>query len=390
MGRNIVLLLLLATANTACGAMGQYFYGFTERAERTATRTRPVRIADLPADAHVDRVEPNGALTPMKGRTDLVSYAVHETVEVPRSRVPMYLGTALDLVGVGGFGYWLANGDEDTRSIAAYGLVYAVSALIADLAFSIYYSIDQEEIVVGYEPAESKRVTYVGYYGDDVRRATIDVAVQDRVSIDFTQPQDPGDVMVRRTEPGGPRIAATVPKPPPAPVASIPLPRTDAPPEPPEQWYGWQTMPLDLLSAVGLLYGASTENWDLMLGAGVGHLTAVPALHLIHGQTETAGASIGLRLGTAVGGGVLGALMGVIISPIILLYGGGDPGFFEIVGLAAAYTAGVGFVAGSPIVAILDGAALAWEPETEPTLKLIPSAGRTDTGSPTFGIGGTF
>jgi hypothetical protein len=184
-------------------------------------------------------------------------------------------------------------------------------------------------------------------------------------------------------EPGGPRLASS--------LVPVPIERTERPGEVRESWYGWQTLPVDIATVVGLIYATANEDWELAAGMGALHLTAVPAMHLVHGETERAGASVGLRLGTAVGSGAAGALIGALISPLIIALSGGNADFFEIVGLTAVFSAGYGFVGLSPLVALLDGVALAWEPdEVEPSLEIVPAAGATAEGRPTFGIAGRF
>lgn len=376
----------LALGSSGCGATIQYMYGFTERDTRTATRTRSIRVK-RPNGVRVERVDADGKTTQIPGAVDLVTYEVEETIEVPRSMVPMYIGTGLDLLAVAGFGWALSQTrDDDAGPTLAYGLGYAVAAFIGDLAFSFYYSSDREPEVVAYAPVAPKPTTYFGYLGDETRRARIDATMKSEVDLDFARPADLTDAAPTAPnepiEPGGPRLtepepafhAATTPKPPPE-----------------ESWYGWQLLPLDILSVSTLIYAAKEQDYRLASIAGTIHVLSGPTIHLAHGRYETGGGSLGLRVGPAAAAAAMGGVFALLLSPIVYLYDS-DFNLFEFVGTAAAYFAAYGFVIGAPVVAILDAAVLGWEPTEaeEPAVLIVPTAGRTDDGHATFGLGGRF
>ncbi len=384
-----VVLVALSLGSAACGATGQYFYGFTERQTRTTQRTRSVRV-ERPTGARVERVDAEGRTTPVPGAVDILSFDIEETVEVPRSRVPMYIGTALDLVGVFGFGWALRNhDDDDTRGPLIYGFGYSVAAFIGDLAFSVYYSTKTEPEIVAYAPVAPKPMTYYGHLGEETRRARVDVTMQDTVALDFARPAEPTDALQARAdaepiEPGGPRLAEPEP---------AFYPRKKPPPPPEESWYGWQLLPLDILAVSTLIY--ATKEGDLRLAglAATVNLASGPLIHLAHGRAETAGGSLGLRAGPALGAAALGAVVGFLVSPILFAYGA-EQSLLEIMGTAALYLGAYGFVIGAPVVALLDAAALGWEVDEDedeaPAVQIVPSAGRTVDGAATFGIAGRF
>ncbi|MCA9552564.1 MAG: hypothetical protein KC933_21200, partial [Myxococcales bacterium] len=272
-------LCMVAAFGSGCGAALQYAYGFDEQVTRPAKRTRAVRIEGLPAGAEVERYDAEGA-HPLEDPThDLVEYDVVETVAVPRSRVPMFIGSALDAAALAGTLY--LGLEHDRSGIVKYYVSYPASSLVADLAFAIIYSRDREPRVERYAPAPTEPVAYVARVGDTLYEAQVDVAWSDRVVFDDEH----------RVEPGAPRIA--LPQPPaPRPEVSI-----DPHTKPPSTWYGWQLLPIDAGAAALVVVGIQQDETAMIVG-GAALAGLAPALvHLGNGEGRNAASSLGLRLG---------------------------------------------------------------------------------------------
>jgi hypothetical protein len=388
-----VVVLALAFVNSACGAIAQQMYGFTETQTRTSTREQKVRV-HRPFAARVERVEADGSRTQVEGPSDFVDFEVEETVEVPRSLVPLYVGTALDAaatVGVGAFFLSKRNVDES----AAQPLLLTIgSAFIADLGFSIYYGTkEREPELVRYRPTQPKPVTYVATFGEEVTTARIEATFDHEVELDFAAPQTSTTAvakLVPPAEPGGPKLPAEPPTGPEKKGESFEALTAPAPPPPEETWYGWQTLLLEVLSLSLVGYGANEKDYR-MLGIGLGAHALGPGLvHAGNGQLDEAGASVGLHLAPAAGGAAAGAAMVLVFSPFILLFGEGDE-IPNLMATFAGYGAAAMFVIGAPVVAILDAAAIAWKPKaTETEVRIAPTASWTDDGHPTFGFVGSF
>lgn len=387
MGRNqlwaAATTALLATFASGCGALLQAGYGFNERETRRATRTRKVRFEGLPPGATVTRIEGGRAVPVADPRFDLAAYEVEETVEVPRSRWPMYLGTGLDAAFLTGSAVLFARADDDQRVWATYGLYFFGAGAIADLAFSIIYSIDQEPELVEHTPVGTSGATYVARLGAETRRADLELAWADRATFDFTTPTDAAG-------PGGPRLGALAPPPPPvAPAPEVPTEVITPAPEPEERWYGWQILGLDALSITGFVLGVTGGDRRLAYASAGVYATAPPLVHFLNGQFARGGGSFaGRTLGPLVGGSV-GLLLGIFAIPFVDCSG-------DLCGLyAPAYGGLIGAGAVALATPILDAAFLAWKPVEEDdaeaaSVRVVPSTGVTDVGDPTFGLAGRF
>jgi hypothetical protein len=78
--------------------------------------------------------------------------------------------------------------------------------------------------------------------------------------------------------------------------------------EPPQRWYGWQTLLVDaaaltLVIAGAIVAGDSRRNEDIGLGMVIGGtivgLAGAPVVHMAHSKWNNAGVSSGIRLGGA-------------------------------------------------------------------------------------------
>lgn len=394
MGRfSLVVAMALAFVNSACGAIAQQMYGFTETQSQTAKREQKVRV-HRPFAARVERVEADGSRTQVDGPNDFVEFEVEETVEVPRSLAPLYVGTALDAAATVGVGAFFLNSSDVDESTTQPLLLMMASAFIADLGFSIYYGTKtREPELVRYRPTQPKPVTYVATFGEEVTTARIEATFDHEVELDFAAPQTSTTAIAKLAppaEPGGPKLPADPPTGPEKKGESFEALTAPAPPPPEETWYGWQTLLVEVLSLSLVGYGANEKDYR-MLGIGLGAHGLGPGLvHAGNGQFAEAGASVGLHLAPAAGGAAAGAAMVLLFSPFILLFGEGD----EIPNLMvtfAGYGAAAMFVIGAPVVAILDAAAIAWKPiETDTDVRIAPTASWTDDGHPTFGLVGRF
>ena len=196
----LLLVAPLALGASGCGALLQTIIGFEEETTRPATRTRSVRFEGLPADATVERTTADGRVQAVRrtaGDRDEVTFAVEETVSVPKSRWPLWLGTGLDLATTAIF---LATTPDTDEGVALRGLgtFYVLGpALIGDAVLALIFSFDDEETVERYRVDGPATVTYTARAGGEVRTTTVDVAWQDRAQFDFSAPGP---------APGGPRL----------------------------------------------------------------------------------------------------------------------------------------------------------------------------------------
>jgi len=92
------------------------------------------------------------------------------------------------------------------------------------------------------------------------------------------------------------------------------VPPSLTPPAPPpvelqrvEQWYGHQTILVDLASAGGIVVGIVSESAAPAILGLAGFWLGAPAVHLAHGESGRAVASFLMRPGLVVGGAYLGA-----------------------------------------------------------------------------------
>jgi len=392
MGRNrsLALFALLAAAplTSGCGAMLQAGYGFSEEETRTVSRTRKVRFEGLPPGATVVRRDGDHDVRVADPRFDIMEYQVEETVAVPRSRWPMYLGTALDAAAFAGAVVLARRTEEDARFWSSYTAYYLGAATIADAVFSVVYSLDQTPKPVQHRAVEAPPVTWVARVGEESRQVSLQLAWADRARFDFDTPQE-------AEAPGGPRVGALAPPAPPvreAPVVEASTP----PPRPEERWYGWQFVALDALAITGFALALKNDDTTLRWASVGLFVGGPPAVHLFNQQYARAGSSLLMRgLGPLVGGW-LGGLIGLVFVTPFLDCDGGDLGIcFPTEGLVYGAVIGASLVAAA--APILDAAALAWKPleaeAAEPSqsgLTIVPSTGVTTEGKPTFGFAGRF
>jgi len=161
-----------------------------------------------------------------------------------------------------------------------------------------------------------------------------------------------------------------------------------APPQPGEDWYGWQPMVVDG-TAIAFWAGSAVlstavesthpvrQAFPLMIVAGGGiYLLGGPALHWGRGRGTTALIDLGIRALAPVTGALIG--FGLCFG---CSYGAIGPGF-------------VGLLIGMISAAVFDYASLSWDPgEPVPperaSLQWAPFAG-TACGEPVVGLAGTF
>ncbi len=381
----ILCALLLAALGSGCGGMLQTAYGFSKTEVRQSERSRHVRIEGVPAGAKVQRSGPDGTKNLQSIKDDHVTYPVQETVEVPRSRVPMYIGTALDVAGLGLTAYAASRGGQGAVWMA-YSAAYFATGAVADGVFAIIYSNDTKTTVTKFEPVPQPPMTYTVRIGDETRVALLDPAWGDRVHFDFSVPDDV-------QSPGGPRIGAYASQPAPPKLELEPTSGAATPaPEVPERWYGWQIIPLDVLAITGMVVGFTKDNSALMWGS-VGLFGAGPPLvHFANGQFSRGGGSFASRtVGPIVGAGI-GFYAGLFAIPFIDC-SGDDFGFCFLAGPIYGAAIGAGLIAVA--APFLDSGFLAWKPQaeegqSETGLMIVPSTGVTDDGRMTFGLAGRF
>lgn len=200
--RAALLLVALTPALTGCGAVLQSVYGFDEEVPREATRTRVVRIEGLPPGAIVERRDAISTVRLADPRRDEVVYPVEETVSVPKSRWPLWLGTGVDVASLVGIFAATDWEDEGGSVLRAYSILYLVPAVIADAVFAMIYSFDDEETVQRFESQGPVVCTYVARANGQVQEVTIDAVWQDRVVFDFAPVFESGP----EAGPGGPRL----------------------------------------------------------------------------------------------------------------------------------------------------------------------------------------
>lgn len=374
--RLLPLVLLLASLNSACGVMMQYAYGFDEEVSRVATRTKRVRLDNVPEGASVERRGPGGVTALGEARTDEVEYEVDEVIAVPRSRVPLFIGAVVDVLACGAFTYYAATTSDSGRAqLAAYTAGYFGAGVLGDLAFLGLYPSDGPDRVLRYAPAEAAPVTYVAYSDAGIFEQRVNVGWTDKV-VFSSEPIGSG--------PGGPRVEA----PPSAPIAPPPQVEIETSPEVEEFWYGWQLLPIDAGAATMIVLGQRNGETPLVLGGIALAAFAPPLVHLANGELERAGGSLGLRVGAPiVSGAVLGGAFGLLMLP----FGTDWARAGAIVGaIGGASAAGI-------VVPFADDLFLAWkEVDPEPLaasasgLSIVPTAGVTPDGRPTFGLAGRF
>ncbi|MCB9651081.1 MAG: hypothetical protein H6730_31490 [Deltaproteobacteria bacterium] len=374
--------LVALVASTGCGVMFQAAGGFTEKQQREATRTREVRLSGVPEGAVVQRRDELGTHPLLDPRRDPVTYRVRETLEVPRSRTPLYVGIAVDLALTTAAAVAAVANDEndEVRLPLGYTAFYAGMWTAADIIAALTYARTQEPKVVATEPLEDAQVSYVVRLGDEVRTATLAAVWQDEAVFDFQTAPD-------ARAPGEARLAAVPPVPPRRFTLSASAPR----PPPPERWYGWQLIPMDVLAIAGVIAGFTQDKSELLVGGMALYALGPPAAHLAHGRYAQAGGSLGLRVVAPITAMGVGALGGLVLSPILTCRD-------DVGGWCTLGSVVVGGAVLSGIVAlmvpVLDASALAWAPddrEEEPAqVDLLLAPGATSDGTFTLGLAGRF
>lgn len=378
------LALLVALFGTGCGSMLQAAYGFSKTEQRGGARSRPVKLEGIPPGATVERSGASGTHRLADPTQDTLSYAVTETVEVPRSRVPMIIGGALDLVGMGASIYLAGRGTKPA-GLAYYSAIYFGAAAVGDGIFAGVYVADTETKVTAFEPLTTAPVKYTVRLGDEVRVATFDPAWGERVVFDFGTPAD-------AASPGGPRLAAPLGPPKgPEQEAQSELTASAPPPAVPEQWFGWQIIPVDLLALTGGVL-ALTKKSSALGWASLGTYVAAPAIvHYVNGQWESGNWSFAARTLGPLAGGVAGFVVGLFAMPFIQC--DGDLGLCALRG--PVYGTLAGGVIAAVAASVIDVAVLAHKPDPEAkveasALSVAPAPGVTDDGHLTFGLAGRF
>lgn len=153
--------------------------------------------------------------------------------------------------------------------------------------------------------------------------------------------------------------------------------------QPPQRWYGWQTLLSDGLAITAFITGIvvaddSHRTEDIGVGISIGGFAAFtivpPIIHGVHGQGRNAGVSVALRLGST-------ALLTLAVLECESDRRCGE-GWSVVAFLAAV---------GYPVAVIVD-AAIAYEDvpaDEEASLRIAPWIGPVRGGA-AFGLGGAF
>lgn len=369
---------LLALANSACGAMFQGVYGFTEKTERTAIRERRVQLKDLPGGAEVERVESDGRRTTVEGDVDFVPYEVREVVEVPRSRAPSYAGVLTDVAVLvtaallGGEEHWGAS-------------VFIGGCVVVDLFITATNPLGHAPRVVAYAASESKPVTYVVKNGDGTRATTLDVGVGDAHSFDFDDASIVYASTATEASPGGPRAFAN-----PSPAIAFEAHRP--PQDPPRSWYGWQTILFDVGWYGGFALSLATKEKAWALGAAAVNAALAPLVHLAHGEVDRTVDAYVLRAGSVAAAGAFAAYLLTVTAPLRQVGTlGSNPSLSEELSTNALPIAVLTYLLMVPIMSYLD-ASEAYADDEAPSadIRVAPATSRTQDGVPTFGFVAVF
>ncbi len=133
-------------------------------------------------------------------------------------------------------------------------------------------------------------------------------------------------------------------------------------PEPADatEWYGWQTLLVDLSWIAVAGAGAATKSTGLVALGLLGYPIGVPVVHGLHGESARAGSSFALRLGLPLLAGVVGAGIGSASE-------GKDCG--ELCGFATLGGAFLGLAGGALAAIVIDAA----RSSAPPDFHLTPS-----------------
>lgn len=196
-----------------------------------------------------------------------------------------------------------------------------------------------------------------------------------------------------RPEPPAP-VAPFVPSAAPAPApTSAPTPDANEPNQEdddrpkPGQWYGYQTLAVDVASLALVALSIRAQSGEFALASLGTYVIGPPIVHFAHGNVAKGFGDLGLRLGLPVGGAFLGAGIGCAL--------GGCSGHGDFAGYGAVIGAVFGTVSGGVAAMILDWTLLSREPGTSPkasgrrAVNLAPSLAVTPTGG-ALGLGGSF
>jgi hypothetical protein len=146
----------------------------------------------------------------------------------------------------------------------------------------------------------------------------------------------------------------------PAPAASAPtlVARETAPKkrraegeEAPREWYGYQTLVVDL-AGIGMGVGAAGGGYPLAIAGLATYVVGGPIVHAAHGHGGKVGLDLGIRLGAPAAGALTGALIACA---------GGSCGY-ELGALVALAGGGFGAGIGAITAIVIDAAVIAREP----------------------------
>ncbi|CAN0563666.1 unnamed protein product, partial [Laminaria digitata] len=126
-----------------------------------------------------------------------------------------------------------------------------------------------------------------------------------------------------------------------------------APPKPDLRWYGYQTLALDGVAAVGFIYGVFDLQPEVMWSSVALYARGAPAVHVVQGEFAGLGKSLGARALLTGAGAGLGVLFGLGLNEVLV---GGDLGRGEVAEAFAPIGATLGAVAAMG----LDASLVAW------------------------------
>ncbi|MBK8215200.1 MAG: hypothetical protein IPK71_15780 [Myxococcales bacterium] len=120
--------------------------------------------------------------------------------------------------------------------------------------------------------------------------------------------------------------------------------------EAPREWYGYQTLVVDL-AGIGMTAGAAGGGYPLAIAGLATYVVGGPIVHAAHGHGAKVAIDLGIRLGAPTVGGLTGILLGCA---------GGCSG--DLGGLAGAIGGAFGAGLGVVTAIVIDSAVLAREP----------------------------
>jgi hypothetical protein len=168
-----LLLVFLSLWLNGCGVIFQTVIGWSSESQRSSKREHNVSVPG-PVSAPIYRESSDGSRVSIGNAplVDKVEYEVTETVEEPKSAIPMAVGTVLDVgIAVTG-GLLIANASETDALAAGAGagfgvllLLYGGGAAIADLILTFVVASRDPEVTKHSPVGDGLQVTYVAEAG---------------------------------------------------------------------------------------------------------------------------------------------------------------------------------------------------------------------------------